>query len=127
MSPLEILAGPSRTEVLQFLEKLGPEDFEVVKERVLEIEAQRKIKNSAEQEAHLLLKIQRQPPAEVWQEFDALVVRRKAEILTESEHKRLMECRARQPSRGTGPPTQSIGVGCHARTWNFSSRSCQNI
>ncbi|NJL54270.1 STAS/SEC14 domain-containing protein [bacterium] len=96
MPTIRIQAQLSASDLLGAVEQLPPDELELFVQQVLMLRAQRSAASLAPREAELFAKINRTLAAAERQEYRALVQRRQAETLTESDRDRLLELSDRQ-------------------------------
>lgn len=80
----------SSEELLKAVDQLSPLDLEQFVSQVLVLQAQRKAPSLPQAEAQLLLRINQGIPSNIQKRYDELIGKRRAEMLTLTEHSELL-------------------------------------
>jgi hypothetical protein len=91
MPTIQVKSEVTLDELLNGVEQLNTPDLEFFVSQVLVLQARRRAPCLPRDEAELLQKINQGLPADVWQRFDELNEKRRAETLTSEEHEELLE------------------------------------
>ncbi len=90
MPTLQIETQVSSEDLLKAVAQLSSSELEQFMSLALVLRARRKAPSLPRSESELLLKINRGLPVNVQQRFDALIIKREAEILSAEEHNELL-------------------------------------
>jgi hypothetical protein len=90
MAKVSVEASLSSEELLKAVSQLSPPDLDEFVQRVLVLQAQRRMLRVPQSEDVLLREIHRGQPADLKYRYDALAAKRRAETLTHEEHEELL-------------------------------------
>lgn len=85
MSTMEVRSVSAADAILEAVEQLSDDDFYFFMQRVLRLNADRKISDISENETELVAKINGGPTRDVWEEFRFLCKKFRSRTLSEEE------------------------------------------
>jgi hypothetical protein len=90
MAKVNVEASLSSEQLLKAVSQLNSPDLEEFVQRVLVLQAQRRVLSLSHDEDQLLRDVHRRLPADLRHRYDTLVAKRRAETLTHEEHEELL-------------------------------------